>query len=112
MSNGGDQVWSASPDVRVAADTHVSKSETWSSGKRVNVPSVPRFTLGGILWRIPAKPLTLGQMRAARTNGTSKRNVMDGVAVVYVQDGSVNMDNLENPLPAQVENTVEAEIVR
>ena len=37
---------------------------------------------------------------------------MDGVAVVYVQDGSVNMDNLENPLPAQVENTVEAEIVR
>jgi hypothetical protein len=74
--------------------------------------TVIALLLGGILWRIPAKPLTLGQMRAARTNGTSKRNVMDGVAVVYVQDGSVNVDNLENPLPVQVENTVEAEIVR
>jgi hypothetical protein len=67
--------------------------------------------LVGILWRMPAKPLTLGQMRAAKTNGISKRDVMDGVPVVYVQDGSVNVDNLENPLPVQVENTVEAEIV-
>jgi hypothetical protein len=64
--------------------------------------------LVAILVRMPARPLTLGQMHAVRM---SRAEIANRVPVVYVQDGTISVD-LDNPLPVEVENTVEAEIVK
>ncbi len=38
---------------------------------------------------------------------------MDRIPLVYVQDGNINVDTLGiTPIPVEVQNTVEAEIVR
>jgi hypothetical protein len=65
--------------------------------------------LVAILLRLPSQPLTLGQMRAGRMN---RVETMSRIPVVYVQDGTISLDNLDNPLPVEVENTVEAQIVK
>src|ERR1035441_301662 len=46
-----------------------------------------------ILWRMPASPLTFGQMRTARTNGVPMKNILNRVPLVYVHDGSITVDN-------------------
>ena len=66
--------------------------------------------LGAILWRMPTSSLTFGQMRAARTNGVPMKDLLNRMPLVYVHDGSISVDNFENPLPVEVENTVEVEI--
>jgi hypothetical protein len=65
--------------------------------------------LVAILLHMPTQPLTLGQMRAV---GMSPAEIRNRVPLVYVEDGSISVDNLDNPLPVEVENTVEAQIVR
>lgn len=74
--------------------------------------------LGAILWRMPPKPLTMEQVRAARVKGTQKE-LMGRIPLVYVSDGSITVesgnitvDNLEDPLPVEVENEVQIEIDR
>jgi hypothetical protein len=49
-------------------------------------------------------------MRAARTNGVPMKDLLNRMPLVYVHDGSISVDNFENPLPVEVENTVEVEI--
>jgi hypothetical protein len=62
-----------------------------------------------ILLHMPAQTLTLGQMRAA---GMNRAEIRNRIPLVYVEDGKVTVDNLDEPLHVEVENTVEAEIVR
>ena len=65
--------------------------------------------LAAILLRVPTQPPTLGQMRAA---GLSHAEIRNRLPLVYVQDGTISVDNLDDPLHVEVENTVEAEIVK
>lgn len=65
--------------------------------------------LVAILLRAPTQPPTLGQMRAA---GLSRAEIRNRLPLVYVQDGTISVDNLDDPLHVEVENTVEAEIVK
>jgi hypothetical protein len=65
--------------------------------------------LGAILLHMPTQSLTLGQMHAA---GMSRAEMRNRLPVVYVQDGTISVDNLDNPMPVEVENTVEVEIAR
>jgi hypothetical protein len=37
-------------------------------------------------------------------------NWQNRIPSVYVQDGKISVDNLENPLPVEVQNEVEVEI--
>jgi hypothetical protein len=60
----------------------------------------------GILLRMPARPLTLNQMRTAHMSRADMRN---SIPVVFIQDGSVSVDNLNDPMPVEVQNTVDAE---
>jgi hypothetical protein len=80
--------------------------ETYKCG----VLTVIAILLAAILWQMPAKPLTFGQMRTARTNGVPMKDILSRVPLVYLHGGSITVDNLENPMPVEVENTVEAEI--
>ena len=63
--------------------------------------------LAAILWRMPSRPLTMEQVRAAKMKGWQNR-----IPLVYVGDGSVSVDNFENPPPVEVENEVEVEVDR
>lgn len=65
--------------------------------------------LVAILLRVPAQPITFGQMRAA---GMSRAQIRNRVPVVCVEDGTVSVDKLDNPMPVEVENIVETEIVK
>lgn len=65
--------------------------------------------LVAILLRVPPPPPTLGQMRKS---GMSRAEFKNRLPLVYVQDGTITVDNLDNPLPVEVENTVETEAVK
>jgi hypothetical protein len=84
-----------------------SKLETYKCA----VLTVIAVLLAAILWHMPSKPLTLGQVRAAKAKGVpAVREIMNRVPLVYVQDGSISVDNFENPLPVEVQNQVEVEV--
>ena len=74
------------------------------------VLTVIAVLLAVILWRMPAQPITFGQMRTARTKGVPMKDVLNSIPLVYVDDGSITVDNFENPLPVEVENEVQVEI--
>jgi len=68
--------------------------------------------LAAIFWRMPSQPLTMERIRAAKIKGWQNR-----IPLVYVSDGSITVesgnitvDNLEDPLPVEVQNEVQVEI--
>jgi hypothetical protein len=59
--------------------------------------------IAAILWRMPPKPPTLEQLHTARLKNAQK-TVVDRLPVVFVQGGSISVDDFENPLPIEIEH--------
>lgn len=74
---------------------------------RCSILTVIAALLAAILWHMPAPPLTMERVRAAKLKGWQNR-----IPLVYVQDGNISVDDFENPLPVEVQNEVEVEIDR
>ena len=58
--------------------------------------------LAAILWQMPPKPLTFGQMRAARTKGVPMSDILNRIPLIYVHGGNISVDEFENPLPVEI----------
>ena len=59
--------------------------------------------LAAILWQMPPQPLTREKIRQAHMQGWQNK-----LPLVYVQDGSITVDN--DQIPVEVQNTVPVEI--
>ena len=81
---------------------------------KCSILTVIAALLGAVLWRMPPKPVTLGQLRASNKGSASQRvrqkqaELTAQIPLSYVWDGSVTVENEE--LPVEVENEVELEI--